>query len=457
MFWKDNGLSNTIIDASDRRIITSKADGIIVTTDQTIPPHSGIHKYSLEIITSAQPMDIYVGVAPSDIDPSNLRDWCGWYLHPASATLFSGPPHNYTVTPMPLAAGEGIVKYPGNLLPGDVVTLELDTDTGSLAFTLNRKKLGPAYTGIPLDKPFVISSMLGLNNTIRVDSVTAGKPSTVTSLHTASVSEGKVALAWESDVINDGDNNDDVIYYVTCEVAGGYADGAVAPIVYQGKAAECVVEGLICGAEYDFFVGRRGSDAWSAPLRVAVPEKKFAASKLLVNSVASRRTGIIEIAESGMSATSKKAGSWHALLGDTIIHGDGDNTVKFEVKMVSLEGSSSDMFIGVAPVDVDPNLIESHPIHGWFLSTYTSSIVSGHPHNAQYLKYDQDRKHIKTGDVVEVVCEFMTEGEKRVAAISFVVNGKSLGRAFEGVPLDKPIVPLVLMRHEGNTVEFVPK
>ena len=42
-----------------------------------------------------------------------------------------------------------------------------------------------------------------------------------------------------------------------------------------------------------------------------------------------------------------------------------------------------------------------------------------------------------------------TKGE-----LSFVVNGVNLGVAYEGIPLDKPLVPCVILRHRGDSVEL---
>ena len=39
--------------------------------------------------------------------------------------------------------------------------------------------------------------------------------------------------------------------------------------------------------------------------------------------------------------------------------------------------------------------------------------------------------------------------------LSFVVGGVNLGVAYEGIPLDKPIVPCVLLGHEGDSVELI--
>ena len=43
-----------------------------------------------------------------------------------------------------------------------------------------------------------------------------------------------------------------------------------------------------------------------------------------------------------------------------------------------------------------------------------------------------------------------TKGE-----LSFVLNGVNLGVAYERVPLDKPLVPCVLLCYEGDSVELV--
>ena len=38
--------------------------------------------------------------------------------------------------------------------------------------------------------------------------------------------------------------------------------------------------------------------------------------------------------------------------------------------------------------------------------------------------------------------------------LSFVVNGANLGVAYEGIPLDKPLVPCVILRYQGDSVEL---
>ena len=43
-----------------------------------------------------------------------------------------------------------------------------------------------------------------------------------------------------------------------------------------------------------------------------------------------------------------------------------------------------------------------------------------------------------------------TKGE-----LSFVLDGVNYGVAYEGIPLDKPLVPCVLLEEQGDSVELV--
>lgn len=38
--------------------------------------------------------------------------------------------------------------------------------------------------------------------------------------------------------------------------------------------------------------------------------------------------------------------------------------------------------------------------------------------------------------------------------LTFVVNGMDLGVAYRGIPLDKALVPCVILKNEGDSVEL---
>ena len=77
---------------------------------------------------------------------------------------------------------------------------------------------------------------------------------------------------------------------------------------------------------------------------------------------------------------------------------------------------------------------------------------SGPPHNYKGKAYGPRKgsgEYVHTGDSVGVVMD-TAKGE-----LSFVVNGVNLGVAYEGIPLDKPLVPCVVLRNENDSVELV--
>ena len=79
-------------------------------------------------------------------------------------------------------------------------------------------------------------------------------------------------------------------------------------------------------------------------------------------------------------------------------------------------------------------------------------MFSGPPHKYKDKEYGPRKRggeYVHTGDSVGVVMD-TAKGE-----LSFVLNGVNLGVAYEGIPLDKPLVPCVLLYWNGDSVEFV--
>ena len=66
----------------------------------------------------------------------------------------------------------------------------------------------------------------------------------------------------------------------------------------------------------------------------------------------------------------------------------------------------------------------------------------------EYGPIKEGGEYVHTGDSVGVVMD-TTKGE-----LSFVVDGIDLGVAFDGIPLDKPLVPCVLLGCKGDSVEL---
>ena len=67
----------------------------------------------------------------------------------------------------------------------------------------------------------------------------------------------------------------------------------------------------------------------------------------------------------------------------------------------------------------------------------------------EYGPRKESGEHIHTGDSVGVVMD-TKKGE-----LSFILDSVNLGVAFEGIPLDKLLVPCALFSLQGDSVELI--
>ena len=118
----------------------------------------------------------------------------------------------------------------------------------------------------------------------------------------------------------------------------------------------------------------------------------------------------------------------------------------------SKDNDGNSIFIGVAPSEIDQNEDRNFEKCGWYFNCYNSALFSGPPHKYSGKEYGPRKRngqYVHTGDSVGVVMD-TAKGE-----LSFVLNGVNLGVAYEGIPLDKPLVPCVLLYWEDDSVELI--
>ena len=130
------------------------------------------------------------------------------------------------------------------------------------------------------------------------------------------------------------------------------------------------------------------------------------------------------------------------------------NTVTtWSIKILSSERNDANgIYVGVAPFDIDQSEDGNCDTCGWYFYCYFSTLYSGFPHGYRGRVFGERKKigqYVHTGDSVGIVMDTI-DGN-----ISFSINGKSLGVGFEGIPLDKPLVPCVILRNKGDSIEFV--
>ena len=129
------------------------------------------------------------------------------------------------------------------------------------------------------------------------------------------------------------------------------------------------------------------------------------------------------------------------------------NTVtSWSIKILESKNDGLGIYIGVAPSDIDQDEYYNCNKCGWYFDCCYSALSSGPPHNYDYKEYGPrkgDGQYVHTGDSVGVVMN-TEKGE-----LSFALDGVNLGVAYEGIPLDKPLVPCVLLWGGGDSVELV--
>ena len=148
-------------------------------------------------------------------------------------------------------------------------------------------------------------------------------------------------------------------------------------------------------------------------------------------------------------ATKLNDGGWCTILGDVLL--PPKRIISWNIRIAnSKKGDGFGIYIGVIPSDINQN--DGDVDYGWYIGCYSSILRSGPPHNYRNKEYGPRKvngQYVHTGDIVGVVMD-TTKG-----ALSFSLNGVNLGVAFEGIPLDKPLIPFVNLKYQGDSVELV--
>ena len=121
-------------------------------------------------------------------------------------------------------------------------------------------------------------------------------------------------------------------------------------------------------------------------------------------------------------------------------------------KIKSARNYGSSTYIGVAPSDINQNRTGNYFECGWHFSCIHTTLWSGPPHyykNKDYGPKKGNGGYSVEGGSVGVVMD-TTKGE-----LSFILDGVNRGVAYEGIPLDKPLVPCILQLEENESFELI--
>lgn len=270
--------------------------------------------------------------------------------------------------------------------------------------------------------------------------------------------ESSVELEWNIECDDEGDYCDDEgdsSFYSRLEhrvYLGEPKCGNDDKVVQKGKGWEgsCKITGLEGNTEYTFCVqlGIEGCGWGSKSRKVVVRTKDPWMWKDCPEGVFSELKYTVD--PSNRRVVTKHKRDWGTVVGDTLLR--QNETTSWSIKILKTRDFPTGIFVGVAPFDIT----QSYGSYvwnkcGWYLECFHSELCAGPPHSFRQVKYGPrrgDQQHICAGDIVGVVMD-TTKGE-----LSFSLNGVNHGVAYEGIPLDKPLVPCVLL-WEGDSIELL--
>lgn len=151
-------------------------------------------------------------------------------------------------------------------------------------------------------------------------------------------------------------------------------------------------------------------------------------------------------------ATKSHSGGYATIIGNEPIPVEKISSWTVKIRN-SAEKNSNFIYIGVAPFDISQDVDTNYWELGWYLNCYSCTLFSSPPHNfwkKEYGPRQADGSYVRVNDEVKVTMDTF------LGDMSFSLDDNTLGCAFENIPLDKPLLPCVLVWTKGDSIEFLP-
>ena len=207
-------------------------------------------------------------------------------------------------------------------------------------------------------------------------------------------------------------------------------------VVYEGRENVYVCNTLEQSTEYALYI-RSGCDGVWGEWGVGVP---FRTSDRFPGFWRPGPNYTVS-KEYGRMATVTANGFYTTILGDACLEPNAVNN--WTVRILSTLGS--DIYVGFAPNTISPSEKHNPSKAGWYLYCNSCRTYTGGNRSAY-----GPSEVLKAGDTVSV------HVDTAKAEASFSINGKQHGVAFAKIPLNVPLVPVVLCYNKGDVVEILP-
>ena len=190
------------------------------------------------------------------------------------------------------------------------------------------------------------------------------------------------------------------------------------------------------------------STQWSDDVEFTTPEFKCCAWKECPDNVDGNRKYSVDAKNPRIAG--RIGGGLCTIIGNTSI--PLNKVTLWSIKILKSKWNNGDgILIGVAPSNINQNT-DNYDKCGWYFHCYYSKLCSGPPHNYWDKEYGPRKgkgEYVHEGGSIGVIMD-TAKGE-----LSFVLDGVDYDVAYEGIPLDKPLVPCVILREYGDSVEFI--
>ena len=321
---------------------------------------------------------------------------------------------------------------------GDVVGVVMDTMKGDLSFALNGMNLGVAYEGIPLDKPLVPCVILSYRgDSVELDTSEVKETVIDSSIPVPSNTSVKNIISWDTLIFSWDAVGKASFYQVEL-------DGSVFSVIGSKSFSK---RDLLPGTEHAFRVRAIVNDRvgeWSSVVKGKTREESFE------NSGWKECPGYVDHGKMVYPIDRNNPRIAKSRYRTRFIGNTPLPTSKITVWNIKISRSyfreEGNTYIGIAPSDINQNEDNNYYECGWYINDYDLTLISGPPHNFRNKKYKEKSQALNTIGVVMDT----TKGD-----LSFALNDVNLGVAYEGIPLDKPLVPCVYVGSRDVSVELI--
>ncbi len=138
-----------------------------------------------------------------------------------------------------------------------------------------------------------------------------------------------------------------------------------------------------------------------------------------------------------------KKGSSNQFIG-TICEEELEKSKIHKWKINILKSKNKIIMVGVTSTDFNINA-SSYNTCGWYFYCYNSTLYSGKPQNYNNKKTDLN----KVRDQIDIVMD-MNKGN-----LKFIIDNEDKGDSYQNIPLDKPLVPVILLYDQNDSVEII--